>query len=370
MNIFYFGTYEKDYPRNRIMIKGFRKNGIQVVECHYSLWERQRDKTGGYLTMPSLLGLFVRLVWGYMILIGKFIRSRDFDYLVVGYIGQTDVFLAKLLLLFRRRPLIFNPLVSIYDTLVLDRQVFKQGSILSKILFHIDKWSFQMSDVIVLDTQEQIRYITERFDIDKNKFVRVFVGTDEDVFYPRQEIESKDGLFRVLFYGKFIPLHGIHHILHAAKALEHDSDILFQIIGKGQLSAEIHDLAVKLDLKNVEFIDWVPYERLPEYISKADLCLGIFGDTEKAKRVIPNKVYQALACGKPVITGETPAIRELGELQNLHLCSPPMASNLPLLISDLKENNSQVAACLGELFEVDMEAFDNFLGKVCNRTVQ
>ena len=63
-------------------------------------------------------------------------------------------------------------------------------------------------------------------------------------------------------------------------------------------------------------LDEIPRQNLflievPEKLAEADVCLGIFGDTEKAQRVIPNKVYEAMAMGKPVITGDTPAARWL-----------------------------------------------------------
>ncbi len=78
-----------------------------------------------------------------------------------------------------------------------------------------------------------------------------------------------------------------------------------------RLHDEIHDQADQLNLQQTQFIDWVEYEELGQAMINADLVLGIFGDSDKSKRVIPNKLYQALAMGKAVLTADTPAIREL-----------------------------------------------------------
>ena len=319
------------------MIEGLRKNGIDVVECHYPLWEHKTDKTGSYLSLFSIVRILFRLVWGYLLLARKFFYLIDFDYLMIGYIGQTDIFAARLFMMFKKKPIIYNPLITIYDTLVIDRGLFKKEALVSKLLYAIDRWALQLSDIIVLDTDEHINYVSKLYNIDRAKFVRVFVGADERIFYPREGRGNNDHMFRVLFYGKFIPLHGIHYILQAAKELEEEKDIHFQIIGKGQLSDKIHKLAEKLDLKNVEFLDWVRYEELPEYISRSDICLGIFGDTDKAKRVIPNKVFQALACGAWVITSDTPAIHELGVVETLqYLPSPVEGGGLSSLLLEMK----------------------------------
>jgi glycosyltransferase involved in cell wall biosynthesis len=169
--------------------------------------------------------------------------------------------------------------------------------------------AFRLADRIVLDTDVHIDYISEKFGIDRDKFERVFVGADEEVFSPRRRQERVTPLI-VLFVGKFIPLHGIPHIITAASLLE-EEDIRFEIVGSGQLYDEIMELCRRLDVKNITFTDWIPYQRLAEKMAQAHICLGIFGESGKARRVIPNKVFQGLAVGMPVITGDSMASREL-----------------------------------------------------------
>ena len=360
MRVCYFGTYEKDYPRNRVIIQGLRGNGVEVVECHYPLWERVSDKTGNYLAFLNLIMLFFRAVVGYASLSYRYFRSGSFDVVMVGYIGQLDVLWVKLLNVFHHKPVVFNPLISLYDTLVTDRQIYAKGSMPAKALYSLDKWSMKLADLVILDTHAHIEYITELFDLDPKKFIRVFVGADDKIFYRRDDRPREDGLFRVLFFGKFIPLHGIHHILYAAKELDNNQEIRFQIIGRGQLSKEIHKLAEILQLRNVDFIDWVDYEDLPQYIHDADVCLGIFGDSGKAQRVIPNKVFQCLAMEKPVVTSLSPASLEL-MVSGHHgiLCEPPFTEAIKESIQQLKQNvllRQRLAVNGGKLFQENLNS--------------
>jgi glycosyltransferase involved in cell wall biosynthesis len=60
----------------------------------------------------------------------------------------------------------------------------------------------------------------------------------------------------------------------------------------------------------VKFEGWLPQHALPQRIASSDICLGIFGKTEKARRVVPHKIFQAMGMRKPVITAQTPAVEE------------------------------------------------------------
>ena len=311
MRVCYFGTYEQSYPRNKVVIDAMRMAGVEVLECHHPLWELIRHKTGPFLSPRSLLAFTLRFLKGYVKLIVTFLRrAGDAQLVMVGYIGQLDLVLAKLLsMVGKRRKLIFNPLVSLYDTLVDDRSLFSPDSLAAHFLFFLDRLAFRLADRIILDTDVHIDYISEKFGIDRDKFERVFIGADEEVFSSRPW-QKRLSPFVVLFVGKFIPLHGIPYIITAASMLE-EEDIRFEIVGSGQLYDEIMELYRRLAVKNIAFTDWIPYQQLADKMAQANLCLGIFGESGKARRVIPNKVFQGLAVGMPVITGDSPASREL-----------------------------------------------------------
>jgi len=323
--ICYFGTYEKEYPRNRIIIEGLRKNDIEVIECNVgSLLGRHR-------------GFFP---FNYINLIKKFFEVKirsGFDAIIVGYsmVGSfIDIFLARLL---TRKTIIFNPSISLYETLVSDRRIVR-NFFLKKVLYYVEKCAYFLADIVLMDTNQHVNYISKQFGIRKRKIKKVFVGAEQSIFYPRKTVKD-DNNFLVLFYGKFIPLHGIEYIIKAAKILENEKNLKFLIIGRGQTSKEIMHLASKLRIKNVSFIDWVKYEDLPVFINKADVCLGIFSKGEKAMRVIPNKAFQVLATKKPLITGSSPAAIEIfTHKKNVVLCDMANPKALSTSILLLKEN--------------------------------
>ena len=170
----------------------------------------------------------------------------------------------------------------------------------------------------------------------------MFVGAETDLFKPAQgnnPSSNREEPFTVLFYGQFIPLHGLSTIVHAAKILEDKGkEIRWRIVGRGQEEQAIDRLIGESGIRSIERISWIPYGQLNEWLQKADVCLGIFGKSGKAMRVIPNKVFQGLAAGRPVITADTPPVRELfSEQDGVHFVPPDTPSALADMVQKMAD---------------------------------
>jgi glycosyltransferase involved in cell wall biosynthesis len=269
------------------VISCLRRAGVEVAERHIPVWEGAEHKwRAGPVAALRLAAAEARLL----------ARPREsFDAVVVGYPGHPDVATARRAA--GSRPGVFNPLVSLSDTLVGDRGRFRTGGVAEQALRAVDRYAFRAADLVVSDTAANAALFrslgAERVEV-------CFVGAEERVFTPGW---SPPGEFTALFVGKLIPLHGLETILAAARLAP---DLRFRVVGSGQLDRLLDDRPA-----NVEHVPWVEYERLPDELHRAACALGIFGTSPKAARVIPNKVFQALACGTPVVTADTPAAREL-----------------------------------------------------------
>jgi len=307
-----WGTYDTGKPRVRILLRGLRENGIELIECHRSLWEGIADKSQ-LSDRKTKLRLGLRWLGAYPKLIYNYLRIEQHDAVLVSYMGQADVLALWLFAKLRRKPIIWDAFLSLYNTVVEDRRLVHRHHPLAFLLFALEWLACRAADAVVLDTAIHGRYFVDRFHIRATKVHRVFVGVEPENFHPAigpPPSGRERPPFRVLFYGQFIPLHGIETVVQAAKLSEGDGTH-WHLIGTGQEAHRIRSLIGELSLSNLDWERWVAYEDLLKHIHSVDVCLGIFGATEKAKRVIPNKVYQIIASGKPLITADSVAIREL-----------------------------------------------------------
>jgi len=295
--ICYVAGREATYSRTHNVLKALRGAGFEVETC------LPPDKSK--LHQPKLL-------WQLLA------KKRGADAIVVGFYGQLLLPFVRLL---TRKPILFDVYVSTYGTMVDDRLEAKANSLKAKLFWLADHVSMRWSDRLILETNDHIRRYAETYRVRADKFTRIFLPSDESVMRPR-EPRPADGRFRVHFHGEYAPFHGVNVILQAAKLLEAEG-VDFQIIGTGITYARDRKLAEELALSNVSFIDRVPYAELAEYMSRADACLGFFGGNARADRLLTNKVIEALAVGKPLITRENQAVQELLRDGESALLVPP-----------------------------------------------
>ena len=287
MRILFVCGREPEYTRNQIVLKALRRHA-EVLEI--------TDSSKNYII--THLKLLFKIVT----------NTRPYDVIFVGFYGYLLVFLMRLV---SRKPIIFDAYLSTYNTLCFDRKRFRPDSLLGRIVYWMDRLACRFADVVLLDTRAHLDYFVRIYALPPERCAVLYVGSDEEIFHPRKP--PRDGPFTVFYYGSFLPLQGIEYIVRAARIIQdRQPGIIFQIAGNGIQYQEIRTLAQQLKCKTIEFIPWIPYEQLPNYIARAWLCLGgHFADSDKAQNVISTKTYQFLAMARPTIVGDCRANAEI-----------------------------------------------------------
>ena len=302
MTVLYFGFYDPSFTTNKVLINGLQQNDVLVLECC--------DHSPG---LKKFLKLFLKH-WK--------LRNK-YDAMIIGFAGQLAVPFAKII---TRKPVIFSGQVSLYDANVLDRQVVKAGSLKSLYYWLLDWLAVRLADRVIMATQSNIDHFSEKLGVKKEKYRLIFNGAEDDIFRPIESAKTEKD-FLVSFHGTFIPLHGVEFIVRAAKILESEG-IHFLIVGRGQEKKKVLDISQRLQLKNIEFIDFMPKNELVFKLAGSDACLGTFGGNARAQREIAHKIFECLAMRKPLITADTPAIRELFGEEELLLVKPANPESL------------------------------------------
>ena len=308
MRIVGFGTYDRTaHPRIGILLDGLRAHGDDVVEINAPLGFSTAQRVV-MLRRPWLAyRLVVRLVARWVELARAARRARrnePVDAVVVGYLGHFDVLLARAV--FRRTPVVLDMLIFAADT-ARDRGV--SGGMKLRLLDVLDRVAVRAADVVLVDTCEHVELLRPAA---RAKAVVVPVGAPAAWLAAGRERPSPHPApLRVAFFGLFTPLQGAPTI-GAALALLAGDDIDVTMIGNGQDLDRTRELAA--GNARVHWLDWVDAAALPALVAGQDICLGIFGTTPKAARVVPNKVFQGAAAGCAVLTSDTqPQRRALGE---------------------------------------------------------
>jgi len=314
MRVLWFGTYSLGggYPRNTVLMDALRRRGAEVVECHAPLFEDAHAKVKA--ARGGSLSLVFRMIRAWMSLGVRFFTAGPRDAVVVGYTGHFDLYFARFLSVFRRRPLILDAFLSPWDTVVRDRALLHPRSWRARLLFRIERGALKLADHVLTDTGAHADYMAELFGVAREKFTPIPVGS-----LVRKPVRAPVPIgvggpaprapLRVFFCGSFVPLQGVPVILDAAALCP---ELEFRIVGDGPGAERIVEELARRSMPNVDLERrFISREELTEELAVADVVLGVFGASEKTGRVVPCKVYDALAAGRCVVTGDGAAPRQL-----------------------------------------------------------
>lgn len=323
--LFTFGFPDTISARYRNIVETYEAEGWKVYPC--------------VTTAKGFFGKHIDLLKTYKHLVAKHGKPSG---ILVCFPGYYLMPIAWILTRFPRKKLFFDAFISVSDTLVSDRKLVSWINPKAWLYYCVDIISCHLADMVLIDTKSHKQFFAKRFFLSPKKIRVEYVGTRKDLFSKgAKERKLHPDAFNILFVGTYIPLQGIEYIIQAAKLLENDPHIHFTLIGKGQTFPEMTTMAQKLHLRNVTFLDPVPLEQLPQFVRSADVALGTFGTSAKASRIIAHKVYDAVACGIPVITAKNDAIEEqFTNGEEVYLCNSGDPQSLAETIQRLQHNLS------------------------------
>jgi glycosyltransferase involved in cell wall biosynthesis len=290
LRILYFAVHDADYPRNR-RVRGYLER-----------WGHRVTR----VAKPSERGLS-RWTAGIRLLVRE---SAGNDVVIVSEFALAFVPVAWIVTRLRGQRLVVDGFVSLYETHVEDWGRYSRASLRGRLYRAVDGLAIRLADLYLVDTELRADGVRSTGRRGRGTVLSLPVGAPE--WARPQPAPSRKGCLRVLYYGNYIPLHGLDLVVDALGEASAEVPIVATFIGDGEGRAGVES---RVRLRGLDavcvFEPPVPEGELRDAIARHDLTLGVFGTSTKARSVIANKVWQGLACGRPVITRESEALDEI-----------------------------------------------------------
>lgn len=224
-----------------------------------------------------------------------------------------------------------------------------QNSLMYRSLLQISTRLYRAADHIVVVTPAFKKHLEANFGCNPAKISVIPNGVDLEWFEQARSnyVRPRKEKFIVSFIGTIGHAHGVDVVLRAAEILRQSHpEILFRIIGEGAERANIEASIKQQGICNVEIRPQQPRVDVPSMIWNSDACLVLLKRSDVFKTVIPTKMLEFMACGRPIILGVEGQALEVLEEANAGIAIPPEdAGALATAVLTLHANPSFAAAC-------------------------
>ena len=234
-------------------------------------------------------------------LIDKIVKERNIDIIILYAVPTNGI---QTLNIARKHeiPVIFRSIDILY--------MLVKNPLLKKITFLLEKRVYKNADKIMVLTPKLSNYVTNMGAKEENIELLPF-GVDTTFFNPNvspKYVKEKFGIKEenkvILFMGTLFNFSGLDKYLDQfSEVIEQFPETKLLIVGGGYSLDKLRKIVVADDKleDNVIFTGFQPYELMPQFINASNICVNPFYINDATRDIIPGKIYQYIACAKPVI---------------------------------------------------------------------
>jgi len=296
------GEKNQEYKKKFVVKKRINKN-ITVFRCHVSETYNKN---------------FIGRLWAYF----SFTLSSTWAGLF--YIGKQDVIVATspplfvaipayIIKILKKIPLIFE-IRDLWPKFAIDTGVLK-NSLIIKLSYWVENFIYKKADLINVLTPAFKKYLISEKNVPGGKIIYIPNAADLDLMKPKPKnnwVKKRynwENKFVILYVGAHGVANDLWQIIDVAETLRNDKSILFALVGDGMEKSKLKKEVQNRNLKNIQFIDPVPKKEIVDFINASDICTAILKPIFTT--TYPNKIFDYMACSKPIILPIDGACREL-----------------------------------------------------------
>jgi glycosyltransferase involved in cell wall biosynthesis len=211
----------------------------------------------------------------------------------------------------------------------------RPGHWIVKVLRFIERTSARWADRVIGTQIINLQMLEER-GVPKNKMSMALNVPNDDVFYPYPASNHHEGTFLLFTHGSLLERYGVQTLVKAMPLLiEQIPQLKLEIVGDGEYRPQLEQLAKSLGVSEyINFTGLLPQTEVPRHIAEADI--GVVTIMTSLNPMLPNKLFEYLAMGKPAVTTSIPAIKAYFDDSSVMYYEP--------------DNHQDLAHCIIELY--------------------
>lgn len=233
---------------------------------------------------------------------------------------------AGLVAALRRRPFLLE-IRDLWPEFIID-----MGSLKNPVLIRVSRWLehflYRRATHLLVNSPAYVDYLKQK-GMPAEKITLLPNGVDPAMFDPAADgavVRRKlnlNGKFVVVYAGVMGPANNLEVLLDAAAELRADERIFFLLVGDGRTRKRLEAQAESLQLENVSFVGAQPKAEMRYFLASADACVAILQDIRMFRMTYPNKVFDYMAAGRPIVLAIDGVIREVVDAAQAGIFVPP-----------------------------------------------